>query len=461
MKGFIMNFIYADWDEIIKLPSQKEKLDKSFSEEYTPYYISKESYAATFGNDTKTIVCYLSTHNCCNCAEYQTIEDNRHYPCSHVYRLAYEIGLINKNGESIVEKKFSSLTKEENDKLFADVIDTIETNMSFEQQADFIESRIINSISKCVFSPIHTPFSEKKIDVDTLCKLGLLKICYNSNLGLIYFHGFRSDIISRLDENKFEWPHNLARTKSGNLSIKAKRDWCLAHPDETFKNAFTTKSDEYIMVRPSNKLIVVWKLVLQYFERKFYDTNETDKFKRYQIKHPTGATVTNHIERTFDFPQDIITKLLTQNGYNRCISLKEGIKTGKLYRDQQNRAKFCFTVKVPEQTDYELFIEPLETIEDFFDNPNNRDKVEKLLQVMNSLKQIDYLFDRYIDENFIIVSTIRSLISKHLKEESELKKYFESLKVIFDNGKTVVGYTKIISQLDNGHKIRHIEYNLP
>ena len=96
-----MKSIFKDWDEIIKLPSQKEKLDKSFSKEYTPYYISQESYAATFGNDTKTIVCYLSKHNCCNCEEYQTKEDDRYYPCSHVYRLAYELGLINKYGESI------------------------------------------------------------------------------------------------------------------------------------------------------------------------------------------------------------------------------------------------------------------------------------------------------------------------------------------------------------------------
>lgn len=455
-KGCIMKSIFKDWDEIIKMPSQKEKLDKSFSEEYTPCYISRESHAATFGNDTKTIVCYLSKHNCCNCSEYQKREDGKTYPCSHVYRLAYELGLINKNGESSSDQLQPQITDQEKNDLFVDIINTIETNMSDDQQTTFIQSDLIDKISNCVFSPTHTPFREERTSILQFLNLGLLEICNDSNLGLIYYHGFRTEIVSYLDENEFEWDNNLPKTKSGSVQAKSKRDWCLTHPNETVKYAFSTKEDKYIMVRPSSKLIKVWTMVLKYFERKYYDTEETDRFNRYIIRHPTGAIITNHTEKTFDFPHDIITEQLTQRGYNRCITLVDGIKIANLYKEPRNGSTLNFSIKHPQQSDYSLFVEPLEGLGRFYDIPKEQINIDQLMDVIDHLKQLDALFDSYIEENFVVLTVIRSIISKNIKDELEVKKDFNSIKVQLNNGKIVVGYTKIVSELNKGHVIKNM-----
>ncbi len=454
-----MKSIYKDWDEIIKMPSQKEKLDKSFSKEYTPYYISKESFAATFGNDTKTIVCYLTKHNCCNCDEYQRKEDGKNYPCSHVYRLAYELGLINKEGEVISKLKNGGITEQEKDNIFIDIINTIESNLTYDQQITIVQSKIIDKISECVFSPTHTPFRKKKCVASQLSNLGLLEICNDSNIGLIYYHGLISGIISNLDRNGFEWDDSLPKTQSGSIQIKAKRDWCLAHPDETVKNAFSIE-DEYIMVRPSKELCCVWDLVLKYLERKFFDTEIKDKFYEHKIKHPSGAIITDHIDKEYEFPQDTITKLLTQNGYNRCITKEKGICVGSikphLLKSSTDKNKFSFTIKIPQESDFDVFIEHLEVLGDFYEIPKDTLTINDFVNVINHLKELDVLLNKTVEDNFLAIKVVRSLITKHIKEELEIKKDFKTIKVQLNNGEIIEGYTKIVSELNKGNHIASI-----
>lgn len=436
-----MDFIGQDWEYIIQDESQRIKFNKAFTEEYRPCYISKESYAGTFRGEQKTIVCYLTENRCCNCEEYQ-YENREHLPCSHMYRLAYELGFIDRSCKAMSIRPNMEPPLEEKNRIFVDVISVIEKRLTLDDQVSFIESKLLDCISKCLSGPTNIPFRALKEDVNHYIDVGLLDVCKDSNIGLIYCHGFRYSILDLLDEKGFPWPEDFPKTKAGKVKDKAKWDWCLAHPNETVEYAFTDVPDTLIMVRPSKELSSVWNMVLQYFERKFFDTESNDKFFRYKIKHPTGAVITNHIERSFEFPQDVITEQLTKHGHNRCITKENGVLTGRLYKNYNSSRSFSLDIKRPRSSDFEPFIEPLSCLCDFYNNDSSND-VNAFCSVINCLKELDCLLDKTADDNFVILAVIHSLINKHIKDEAEIKKDFETVKVIMDNGETIYGYRNI------------------
>lgn len=83
---------FADWDDSIHLDENQQKRIKSAAKaDLTPIDIDKIHECGTFGGRHGT---YHTTLQQCDCYDFST----RGIPCKHMYRLAYELGLIRING---------------------------------------------------------------------------------------------------------------------------------------------------------------------------------------------------------------------------------------------------------------------------------------------------------------------------------------------------------------------------
>ena len=129
-----MNFCGYNLCEILKDNINLSRFSKAFSNEYSPYYVSTESLAGTFYSDQKTIVCYLANSNCCNCDEYREKHNNIQYPCSHMYRLGHELGIIDKDANILFSNDSNDLSNEEIDSLFINIIEEFEKEFTYTEQ---------------------------------------------------------------------------------------------------------------------------------------------------------------------------------------------------------------------------------------------------------------------------------------------------------------------------------------
>ena len=452
----MMDILQDNWNELLSLPEQRIKLSNALSASYTPCYISKELLAGTFIGDTKTIVCYLGKDHCCNCEEYQRSYYSDRLPCTHMYRLAYEFNIIDNNGTTITNQGVS--TDIDITHTFSKIISTIEKYFSSNDQVEFI-----NNISQNKYRyiypecfEINRPFCANINNVKNYINSGLLEICYDSNLGLIFNHGFNDIVTEHLDLYNYKWPNNLEKTKKGTIKVKSKRDWCLAHPNEVIKSAYPNNDCNYVMVKPSIDLFLVWPYILQYLERKFYDEKTKDKFNRFETIHPVGAIVTNYRLGIYEFPNDMVTKELTKNGHNRCISKKAGIGEGKLYREKSNQNNLTFTIIMPSDNDYEEMSLLLESLYNSYTTFIETNDTTSFIYLIDTLKKLDKFIDYAADKSVALLALVRTFINNHIKDENKLKQELLNASLHMKNGDIIKGYEHISNIIINDKQIKTV-----
>lgn len=449
-----MGILQANWDDLLDNIQQQERFKDSLTSAFTPSYLSRESYSGTFVGDTKAIVCCLGKSHCCNCDDYAKTEKSVRYPCSHMYRLAYEFGLVDINGrlKRIDEPRSYSILEIE--VLFKEVVYRVEKFIPDEGQLHLISGDLYYTLSRCVKDNPCIPFRIKAAEAKDYILSGLFEQCYLSSIGILYDYGFIYDVVKKMDENGYTWPNTLSRTKRGSVTAKAKKDWCLTHPDDAISIAYPDGNSEYVMVRPSYKIIPIWDYLLQYWERKFNDEETHEKFRRYTIRHPVGAIVTDYKKGSYEFPPDIITDELNKYGHNRCITKKTGVGTGHLYRNRS----VSFSVPIPTRGDFETLFSLLIPIASFYHESRRKSDVSAFMQVVRLLVQLDKFMDSAADNSIAMLAIARSEISKQIKNEDDIKSDFLNCRVILQDGKEIIGYENIRDRGFSVDQIKAVEF---
>lgn len=436
-----MGILQEDWDSVLDDEKQQKKFKLSLTPSFAPSYLSKESYAGTFVGETKAIVCYLGKHRCCNCDEYAKTDNSVHYPCPHMYRLAYEFGLVNADGKLYEDNTAVSYSVYEKKTLFKDAVFRVEKYIPTERQLNLTSGNLYYTISRCIKDNTRVPFRIKASDAKDYILSGLFEQCFFSNIGIIYDYGFASDIAKKMDDNGHVWPENLAKTKRGSVTAKAKKDWCLTHPDESISIAYPDGQTEYIMIRPTEIVIPVWDDLLQYWERKFNDEETCEKFGRYMLCHPVGAVVSDYKRGCYSFPADMITEELNRYGHNRCITRKTGVGKGRLYRERTS--SFSFSIARPNHSEFETLFSLLVPIASYYNEINSRNDISAFIKVVSVLGQLDKFMNSAADNSIAMLAIARSELSKYIKSEDEIKSDFLNCRIILWNGKDVLGYENI------------------
>ena len=309
--------LWKAWNANAQLDKQKKRIEKSFDDECRPFYVSPFSFSGTFCCSEGTFICSLD-NNFCNCDEhvYGIHADGDDVPCRFMYRLAYELGISNSDGElNDVAEQIPIVDKERYD-YFADCLEIIENYDEVTQN----DLRILlrHNSHKRYYDKRYKVFSANIQTVQKFVDDGIFEVV-NDSLVLL---GNQQALVRKMDDVGFTFPENLERTKQGKIKVKAKYEWCLQHPDIVATHAYP---DEVALIL-SAKMQVVVEWVCDYLTRKFCDTICKISFHdggNREIRHPTGAEITDACKGTFDFPDDVVTTALDYYGHNRCKKYTE------------------------------------------------------------------------------------------------------------------------------------------
>lgn len=326
------------WNANTELEQQKKRIKKSFDDECQPFYISPFSLSGTFGCSEGTFICSLDD-DFCNCDEhiYDIHFDGDDVPCRFMYRLAYELGITNSDGKLKEKAESAPLTDKEQYDYFADCLEVIEKYDDITQNALRILLR--RSSRKRYYDKQYKVFTANVHEVQMFINDGVLDVVNDS---LILLDNQRK-LVRKMDDIGFVFPENLERTKQGKIKVKAKYEWCLQHPDVVAVHAYPDK----VALALSAKMQVVAEWVCDYLTRKFCDTICKISFHdggSQEIRHPTGAEITDSRKGTFAFPDDVITTALDYYGHNRCKNYTEALEV-----HTSHMSLFTFTFSPDEQ----------------------------------------------------------------------------------------------------------------
>ena len=305
--------LWNDWDISLNLPKQQQRLRESFAEKCKPHYISKRTARATFTGEEGTFGCDLE-NNFCGCEEHCLgITGSRQpVPCKYMYRLAYELDLIDEQGRKRNAASNLEISEDDRHNAFRQLVAIIEqydddTQYALKEQCHlYYERKRVNNEYRVLRAEkaFYAPF----------IKDGLFAIVHEPSELL----GAQRDLVRRLDAASFAFPSDLAKTQKGTVKIRAKYDWCLQNPAAVAPIAYP----ELVALQPTELLQKSCALLFQYFRRKFCDTlYEFPDGRKIQV--PSGVKIRDFDAPTYDFPDDIVTEMLNQYGHNRCINYTE------------------------------------------------------------------------------------------------------------------------------------------
>lgn len=309
--------LWKAWNANAKLDTQRKRIEKSFGDDCRPFYVSPFSLSGTFCCSAGTFICSLD-NNFCNCDEhmYGLHADGDKVPCRFMYRLAYELGITNENGRLNDVTEQPPVQDKERFDYFADCLEIIESY----DEATQNDLRILlrRNSRKRYYDKQYKVFSADIQSVQRFINDGIFDVVSDS---LVLLDNQRK-LVHKMDAVGFVFPENLERTKQGKIKVRAKYEWCLQHPDIVVAHAYPDK----VALVFSKKLQIVAEWVREYLVRKFCDTIRTISLgdgRWQEIRHPTGAEITDTQKGTFDFPDDAVTIALDYYGHNRCKNYTE------------------------------------------------------------------------------------------------------------------------------------------
>lgn len=324
--------LWKNWNDALKNIEQKKRLSHAFSKECRPFYVGVHSLSGTFSStEIGTFICSLED-NFCNCEEHMSSYmhglSNEGIPCSYMYRLAYEAGIMDKSGRLKQVNDSEIFSEEYSIDSFCKLVQIIE---QYDEQAQNILRKIIRyNLKRRHYDGKPIPFSAKRRDVKKLIDDGLFCVVEDS---LTLFENQR-EIIRKMDQSGYYYPDYLPKTKAGIIRAKAKYDWCLQHPTDVAKFAYP---DNVVLVA-AKMMTAGGKLLYEYLDRKFCDMlctvtiHDDNTVVSRTIQHPSGAIIVDLFNTRVEFPNDIVTSMLNFNGYNRCRNYTEAFEIHKSRR---------------------------------------------------------------------------------------------------------------------------------
>lgn len=275
---------FGHWEALGHLSdAQTKRIERAQKAETTPISINKAEFTGTFPGSGGNL--YSTSLDSCTCADFST----RHLPCKHIYRLAIECGVfpgtvetgLNKNNQLSLETAVSIIENftEETQEIIDDVL--------FESLTQNKKTFLLLSVDAepLLSCPI---FVEIDVPVHTL--LQAFK---------------RNQIVSVLDEHGF---NGFKRNSSQTNLIS----WCIENISDIW-----TVFPHITALQISEDALDVRRSLHSYFVRKFHwEFNYDENMVR--ICYPAGSKWCNL--NLYFFPDDKVTRLLTQYGHNRCLN---------------------------------------------------------------------------------------------------------------------------------------------
>lgn len=146
----------------------------------------------------------------------------------------------------------------------------------------------------------------------------------------------KKELMQRMNATDFEYPCNLERTKTGSIKYQAKYEWCIQHPNLVAHVAYP----ELVTIQLSTLWQKGSELLLEYLRRKFCDKIYKIAGNR-KIQVPYGAEITDYVELSYNYPDDIVTEMLNYYGHNRC---KKYTQARKVYTSRIALLDFRFPI---------------------------------------------------------------------------------------------------------------------
>lgn len=290
---------FGNWPENIHTSKDQEKrLASAKSAKTTPTSIDKQNETGIFPGSGSSP--YQTTLDSCTCIDFI----RRKLPCKHIYRLAIEVGKLNESIEKGINKN-AEISLEEA---------VAELECLSDKAQIIVEGFLSESlhIRKTNFSIL---LNETCIELENCC---LLKQLNSPATALQMFK--RNQIIQMLDA------HNITGFKR-NLSLDKLIEWCIENLSDIWQVFPRVVVFCFIDQFKKSQRQVYSYLLRKYEWDSYFDGDMC------AVKYPHGAIfegVTIHISldgtrkvegnpNVCYFPDDKITKLLTQYGHNRCL----------------------------------------------------------------------------------------------------------------------------------------------
>lgn len=294
---------FGNWPEgAHDSPDQLKRLASAKSSKTTPTSIDAVSSRGIFPGSGA--MPYNVTLESCTCGDFI----RRGLPCKHMYRLAIELGLLNEKAEFGVNKNTLKASQ-----------------ISLEKAVSILES-LGEDAQKIIKDIIYETTYHKEIEVpiktcaasDELLCCPLVESSDNPVIALQALK--RNEIVRILDAL------GIAGFKR-NSSLKNLSSWCVENiPD--VRDIFP----KIYVFRLSEQFESARRRVYTYLLRKFDWEIYVDEDMK-EIQYPHGARfgdvmITTSIDGNVQqggnlnvcyFPDDEVTRLLTQYGYNRCL----------------------------------------------------------------------------------------------------------------------------------------------
>ena len=292
---------FGKWPEEIHISEdQLSRIKSATSAKTTPMSIDKDSMTGIFAGSGKEP--YQVNLDSCTCGDFH----RRKLPCKHIYRLAIELGVLNIRAESGVNKN-SQISLEA-------AVGELENLCDESQQT--IKSFLYEGLfhKESIFSVLASECGED------ILSCNLLNTVDNPQVALRALK--RNQIIAILDQ------HDIVGFKR-NLSRENLARWCIDNVSnlwDVFPTIYTFKFAEDFQTSQRR----AYSYLLRKFDWEFvYDIDEGCEKK---VPHGAKCSDIKIIFRkgekpeiqghpnTYYFPNDRVTELLTQYGYNRCLN---------------------------------------------------------------------------------------------------------------------------------------------
>lgn len=301
---------FASWDEDVHTsPDQIKRLSSASKSATTPSHVDKEQQTATFAGSGVTP--YVTTLSSCTCIDFS----RRKLPCKHIYRLAMELGLIEADFKSGVNKN----TLKSQQISLKDAVAQIE--LLTEQEQLILKNLLHWNIYSNPESSISVDLSENP----NFRTCALVK-CQQIPLSILLEKEKKADIVAIVKSinNNFELPKGMLK--------KDLIDWCCENMSQIIDMLPTMYSLTLVPEFKDARLKTHTYLARKFDWDDYLDENMKTvkypcgaKFGELSISikmspsgtHSSDATGNPYICR---FPEDEVTELLTLYGHNRCLN---------------------------------------------------------------------------------------------------------------------------------------------
>lgn len=285
---------FRPWlDSTHTTPDQLKRIASAQKSEVTPDSVDKEAQSCTILGSGKNP--YIVTLDHCTCSDFQ----RRHLPCKHIYRLAAELGIIDLPLQRGVSKGHKLRDRYE---ILPEAIASLEM-VSIPAQQKLAE----------ILSWVSIPDSEGHV-VPLTSVAQELRACIFLSSEIMPM-AYSVDYLTKADLQA------VALSIGGDLPKKSatKSVWAAW----VSEHALPEQLPQHISfsIQPGYESITTY--IESYLSRKFNNNRGFDVNGDY-VEWPCGSSDPDG-SGVYEFPDDIVTQLLTQFHCNRCLN---GYKPG-------------------------------------------------------------------------------------------------------------------------------------